>query len=162
MLQNTSQGHKEQANPSCDPGTKYNSPNYNATTSYDRQTKSGWIAPHPCLTLPKQHTTPLTLPPHQLITTPHPLRKISPLIRLPFHCTLPTTPCYPLYNRPILNPYSIPSSSLNICTRTPNTLSYFSPHSHPTSIKYLNTQDGYQRMTHRGTTANDHNIFLRE
>ena len=30
----------------------------------------------------------LTLPPHQLITTPHSLRNISPPIRLPFHCTL--------------------------------------------------------------------------
>ena len=77
MLQNTSQGHKTQANPTCDPGTKYNSPNNKSTTSNDRHTKSGLHSP-----------PSIPLPPHQLITTPHPLRNISPPIRLPFHCTL--------------------------------------------------------------------------
>ena len=44
----------------------------------------------PLLTLPTRHTTAATHPAplYQLITTPHPLRNISPPIRLPFHCTL--------------------------------------------------------------------------
>ena len=54
MLQNTSQGHKAQANPTCDPGTKCNSPNYKSTTSYDRHTKFG------------------LQPPPTLVNTPHP------------------------------------------------------------------------------------------
>ena len=32
---------KVQTNPTCDPGSKYNSPNYKSTTRYDRETKSG-------------------------------------------------------------------------------------------------------------------------
>ena len=52
----------------------------------------------------------------------------------------PTTPCCPLYNQSILNHYSIPSSSSNIRTRTTNTLSYFSPDRHPTSIPHPTPQ----------------------
>ena len=44
--------------------------------------------PPPLLTLPTQHTSATHPAPSQLITTLHPLRNISPPIRLPFLCTL--------------------------------------------------------------------------
>ena len=162
MLQNTSQGHKAQESPTCDPGTN-NSTNYKSTTSYDQNTKSGLQPPLLLLTLPTQHTTrhsrcPLTN------SLPHPTSSHHPSDYRSTVPLSPTTPCYPLYNQPILNPFSIPSSSSNICTRTTNTLSYFSPHCHPISFPHPTPEYpvGYQRTTQRGTTANDHNIFLSE
>ena len=62
----------------------------------------------------------------------------------------------------ILNSYSTPSTASNICTRTPNTLSFFFLQRHPTSIPHPIPQyPGWvQRTTQMGTTANDHNIFF--
>ena len=139
MLQNTSEGHKAQANPTCDPGTKYNSRTTNQQQAMIATQNLAYNYPPPSIPLP------LTLPPQKLITTPHPLCNISPLIRIPFHCTLILHhPMLSLYNQPILNPYLIPSSSSNFCTHTPNTSSYFSPHCHPTSIPRIGTSESYK------------------
>ena len=155
MLQNTSEGHKAQANPTCDPGTKYNSRTTNQQQAMIATQNLAYNHPHPAYHC--HSPCPLKN------SLPHPLCNISPLIRIPFHCTLILHHfMLSLYNQPILNPYSIPSSSSNFCAHTPNTLSYFSPHCHPTSIPHLNTQDWYQRVTQRGTTVNDHNISLWE
>ena len=141
MLQNTSQWHKAQANPTCDSGTKYNSTNYKSTTSYDQNTKPGLQPPPPLL------TPPLTLPPHQLITTPHPLRNISPHIRLPFHCTLiphhsMLPRIQPVHPQPLLNPFILPkhlhSHHKHIILLFPAPSSHLNPTPH-TSIPRMGT-----------------------
>ena len=161
VLPNTSQGHKVQANPTFDIGTKYNSPNYKSTTSYDCHTKNGLQLPPPLLTLPTQHasaTHPAPSPTHYHTQTPMQYLTTHETT-VPLYCTLiPNTQCYPLYNQLILNSYSIPSSASHICTCTPNILS-FSRHCHPTSIPHLNTQNGYQRMT-QGSQLRMTIIFL--
>ena len=113
MLQNTSHGHKVQANHTCDQGTKYNSTNCKSTTSYDQNTKSGLELPPTLVNTPHPaYHCHSPLPPHQLITTPHLLRNISPPIRLPFHCTQ-TLHHYvlsliqPAHPQPLINPFII-------------------------------------------------------
>ena len=123
--------------PTFNSGTQYNSPNYKSTTSYDRHTKSGLQQPPHLLTLPTQHATvthPASTPTHYY--TPPPTQYLTtPQTTVPLYPNLPPLyATYPLYNQLILNSYSIPSSASNICTRTPNTLSFFFPHHHPTSI----------------------------
>ena len=141
-----------QANPTCDQGNKYSSMNYKSTTSNDQNTKSS-LEPRPTLvntpnpayhrhspcpfTNSLPHPTRYAISHHRVDTTlwshhPSDYRSTVP--------QSPTTPFYPLYNQSILNPYLIPSSSSNICTRTTNTLSYFSPHRHPTSIPHPTPQ----------------------
>ena len=104
MLRNTSKGHKTQANPTCDPGHKYNFSNHKSTTSYDRHTKSGLQLPPFLLTLLNQHTTathPAPSPTHY--HTP-------PLMRyLTTHQT--TVPLYPNNPRHHAIPYTTSSSS---------------------------------------------------
>ena len=130
MLQNTSQEHKAQ----FDTGTKYNSTNYKETTSYEQNTKSS------------------LQPPLTVVNTPHPAYHLFVgLVALPApsptHYHTPpatqyltthqtTVPLYP--NPPPL--HSIPYATSNICTRTTNTLSYFSLHRYPTSIPHPTPQ----------------------
>ena len=71
MLQNTSQGHKVQANP---PATQEPSTTPRTTNQQQDMIKTQNLAydcPPPFLTLPTQHTTATLPAPHQLITTPH-------------------------------------------------------------------------------------------
>ena len=165
MLQNTSQGHKAQANPTCHPGTKYNSTNYKSTTSYDQNTKSGLPPPPLLLTLPTQHAT-ATHP------APSPTHYHTPPATQYLTTHQTTVPLYP--NPPPLHaipyttsPFSTPTQSLH-----PPQTSALAPQTHyPTfpsivippqsHTPHLNTHDGYQLMTQRGTAANDH-IFLWE
>ena len=143
MLQNTTHGHKAQANPTYDPGTKYNSTNYKSTTSYDQNTKSG-LQPLPTL-----------------VNTPHPAyhrHSPCPLINSLPHSTSyaishhpsdyrssvpysPTTPFYPLYNQLILNPFIIlkhlHSHHKHIIIHCPASSSHLNP-----TPPHLNTQDG--------------------
>ena len=141
-------GHKEQANPTCDPGTKYNSTNYKSTTSYDQKTKSG-LQP-----LPSQHTTvnhPAPSPTHY--HTPPATQYLST-----HHTTVPLYPNPPpLHSIPFTtSPSSTPTQSLH-----PPQTSALAPQTHyPTLPRiiippqshtpHLNTQDGYQRTTQRG------------
>ena len=118
--------------------------------------------PPPLLTHSTQHTTsthPAPSPTHyhtpsatQYLTTHQTTVLLYP--------SSPTTPCYPLYNQPILNPYSIPSSSSNICTRTPNTLSNFSPLRHPTSIPHSSIPRMGTSERHKGAQLRMTIIFL--
>ena len=123
MLQNTSQGHKAQANPACAPGTNSNSANYKSTTSYDQHTKS-------CLQ-----------PSHTLVNTPHPAyHRHSPC---PLTNSLPhptryaithhhqtTVPLYP--NPPPLHaiPYTSSESSTPTQSLHPNQTSTLAPQTH--------------------------------
>ena len=120
--------------------------------------------PPPLLTLPTQHaiaTRPAPAQTHYHTTPP-----------TQYPTTLQTT--VPLY----LNPpplYAIPYTTSSFSTPTqslhPPLTSALAPQTHYPSFSpifippqshtpHLNTQDGYQRTTQRGTTANDHNIFL--
>ena len=118
MLQNTSQGHKAQANLTCDPGIKYNSPNYKSITSYDRKTKSFLQPPptqRPLLTLPTQHTTAA----HH---APSPTHYHTPPATQYLTTHQTTVPLYP--NPPPLHaiPYTTSPSSTPIqCLHPPQT-----------------------------------------
>ena len=119
--------------------------------------------PQPLLTLNTQYTTAThpaqssthyhTPPPTQYLTT---------------HQT--TVPLYP--NHPPLHaiPYTTSSSSTPQSLH-PSLTSALAPQTHYASFPciiippqshtpHLNTQDGYQRTTEGGTTANDHDIFF--
>ena len=90
-----------QANATCEPSTTPRTTNQQQAMIITQNL--AYNCPPPLLTLP-------TLPPHQLITTPHPLRNISPLIRLPFHCTLiphhsMLSLIQPAHPQPLLNPF---------------------------------------------------------
>ena len=105
---------------------------------------------------------PLTQPPHELITTPHPLRNILPHIGLPFHCSpIPQHSMLSLIQPAPTQSLHPPQTSTLAPQRHYPTLPriVIQPQSH---TPHLNTQDGYQRTTQMGTTANDHNIFLWE
>ena len=166
MLQNTSEWHKAQANPTFDSGTKYNSPNYESTTSYDRCTKSGLQPPPPLLTLPTQQATAThpapspthyhTPPPMQYLTTPQTTVPLypnpPPLHAIPYTTSSSSTPTQS-FHLPI-------TSALTPQTNYPSfSHIVISPQSHTT---HLNTHDGYQQTTQGRPTANDHNIFLWE
>ena len=158
MLQNTSQGHKAQANTTCDPGTKFYSPNY--------KSKSGLQPPPPLIILTTQHTTanhPAPSPTHY--HTPHPTQYLTT------HHT--TVPLYPNPPPPHAIPYKTSSSSTPTQSLHPPQTSALAPQTHYTAFPCIiippqshtlhhNTQDGYQRTTQRGTTENDHNTFLWE
>ena len=151
MLQHTSQGHKAQAHPTCDPGTKYNSTNYKSTTSYDQNTKSGLQPPPPLLTLPTQHTT-ATHP------APSPTHYNTPLATQYLTTHQTTVPLYPnplpLHALPYTtSPSSTPTQSLH-----PSQTSALAPQTHYATFPcigippqshtpHLNTQDGHQRTT---------------
>ena len=163
MLQNTSQGHKAQANPTCVLGTKYNSTNYKSKASYDQNTKSG------------------LQPPPTLVNTPHPAYYRHSPCPSPTHYHTPpatqyltthqtTVPLYP--NPPPLHyiPYTTSPSSTPTQSLHPPQTSALAPQTHyPTFPRivippqshtaHYNTQDGYQRTTQRGTTVNDHIFY---
>ena len=132
MLQNTSQEHKAQANPTCDPGTKYNSLDYKSSTSYDRHAKSG-LQPSPTLllTLPTQHTTathPVPSPTHYC--TPPATQYLTT------HQT--TAPLYP--NHPPLRaiPYTTSPSSTPTQSLHPPHTSALAPQTHyPTFLRIV-------------------------
>ena len=123
-------------------------------------------SPPPLLTLPTQHTTtthPSPSPTHY--HTPPPTQYLTT------HQT--TVPLYP--NPPALHaiPYTTSSSSTPTQSLHPPLTSALAPQTHDPSFPrifippqshtpHLNIQDGYQRTTQRGTTMNDHNIFLWE
>ena len=88
------------------------------------------------LTLPTQHTTAPS--PTDYHTTPATKYLTTHQTTVSLYSNPP--PLHASYNQPILNSYLIPSSSSNICTRIPNTLSYFSLHRHPTSIPHPTPQ----------------------
>ena len=157
MLQNTSQGHKAQANPTFDSSKKYNSPNYKSTTSNDRHTKSGLQPPptfvntpqppchrhSPCpLTNSLPHATPYTISHH-----PSDYRSTVP--------SSPTTQCYPLYNQLILYSYSSlhppQTSALAPQTHYPSFSSIVIPPQSHTSIPRMGNSEqdkaAQQRMT---------------
>ena len=142
MLQNTSQGHKAQANPTFDPGTKYNSTNYKSTTSYDQNTKPSLQPPPPLLTLPTQHATAThpapspthyhTPPPTQYLTThqtPVPLYpNPPPLHAIPYPTSPPSTPTQSLHPPQSLPPRSLypPQSLYTLSGRTGSALVWHS------------------------------------
>ena len=152
MLQNTSQGHKAQANPTCD-----QEPSTTPRTTDQQQAmiKTQNLAnnrPPPLLTLPTQHTTATTTYLcHQLIITPHPLRNISPPIRLPSHCTLiphhsMLSFIQPAHPQPLLNPLilfkHLHSHHKHIILLFPASSSYLNPTPH-TSIPRMGTSKGH-------------------
>ena len=93
-----------------------------------------------------------TLPPTQDLTTHQTIVPLYTLI--PYHSMLSL-------NQLILNSYSIPSSTSNICTHTPNTLSFFSPHRHPTSIPHNTPQyPGWVPANDRGAQLRMTIIFF--
>ena len=165
LWKNTSQGHKAQANPTFDSGTKYNSPNYKSTTSYDRHTNSGLQPPPTLVNTPhpachRHSPCPLTN------SLPHPIPFAISHNPSHYRSTVPNPP--PLH----AIPYTTSSSSTPTQSLHPSLTSALAPQTHylsfsPTIIPpqshtpHLNTQDGYQRTTQRGTIANDH-IFLWE
>ena len=120
--------------------------------------------PSPLLTLPTQHTT--ATPPAPSLTHYH----TPPATQyLTIHQT--TIPLIP--NPPPLHaiPYTTSRSSTPTQSLHPPQTSALAPQTHyPTFPRivippqshtpHLNTQDRNQRTTQRGTTANDHNIFL--
>ena len=121
--------------------------------------------PPPLLTLPTQHTTATHIAP-----SPTHYNTSLAMQYLTTHQT--TVPLYP--NLPPLHaiPYTTSPSSTPIQSLNPLQTSALAPQTHnPTFPRivippqshtpHLNTQDGYQRTTQRGTTANDH-IFLWE
>ena len=124
MLQNTSQWHKAQANPTFDSGTKYNSPNYKSTTSYDHYTKPGFQPP------PTQHATathPAPSPTHYHTRTPTQ------------YLTTPQT-TIPLYlNPPPLHAihYAISSSSTRTRSLHPPRTSVLAPQTHYPSFSFI-------------------------
>ena len=149
-----------QANPTCNPGTKYNSTNYKSATSYGQTAKSGLRPP------PTQHTTAT----HD---APSPTHYHTPPTTQYLTTHQATVPLY--HNPPPLHaiPYTTSPSSTPTQSLHPPQTSAHAPQTHyptfprivipPQSHKpQFNTQDGYQRTTQRGTTANDHNIFLWE
>ena len=120
----------------------------------------------PLLTLPTQHATdtrPAPSPTHYL--TPTPMQYlINPQT---------TVPLYPNPSPHHAIPYATSSSSTHTQSLHPPLTSALAPQTHYPSFSpivippqshtpYLNAQDGYQQTTQRGTTANDHNIFLWE
>ena len=149
MLQNTSQGHKAQANPTCDPGTKYNSTSYKSATSYDQNTKSS-LQPPPTLVNtrhPAYRRHSLCPPTNSL---PHPTRYTISHHPSEHRSLYPNPP--PLHSIPYAtSPSSTPTQSLH-----PPQTSALAPQTHyPTfpcivippqsHTPHLNTQDGYQR-----------------
>ena len=122
--------------------------------------------PPPLLTLHTQYATathPALSPTHY--HTPPPTQYLTT------HQT--TVPLYP--NPPPLHaiPYTPSSSSTPTQSLHPPLTSALAPQTHYPSFDSIvippkshtphrNTQDGYQRTAQRGTTANDHNIFLWE
>ena len=139
MLQNTSQGHKAHANPTCDPGTKYNSTNYKSTTSYDQNIKPGLqLSPTPVNSPHPAYHRHSTLPPHQLIAAPHSLCIIA-LHALPLHA-IPYTPSPS--STPIQSLHGPQTSALAPQTHYPTfPCIVIPPQSH---TPHVNTQDGYQ------------------
>ena len=134
MLQNTSQGHKAQAHPTCYPGTKYNSTNYKSTISYDQNTISGLQPPPPLLTRPTQHIIATHI-------APSPTHYHTPPIRLPFHCTLIShhsmlSLIQPAHPQPLLNSFIL----LKHLHSHHKHIILFSPHRHPTSIPHPTPQ----------------------
>ena len=69
--------------------------------------------------------------------------------------------CHAQHVSPVMSFYDNANEHLH--SHPKHTILLF-PHRNPTSIppQHLNTRDRYQRTTQRGTTANDHNIFLWE
>ena len=99
---------------------------------------------------------PLTLPPHQLITTPHLLSNISPPITLSFHCI-------PISHHPM--PYIIKPAHHQLILNSYIRLKHL--HSHPkhtillfsVSSSHLNPTP--HTLQYPGwVPANDHNIFF--
>ena len=145
MLQNTSHGHKAQANPTCDPGTKYNSTNYKSTTCYDQKNNLAYNRPTLFLTLPTQHTTAT----HPAISPTH--YHTPPATQyLTTHQT--TVPLYP--NPPPLHaiPYTASPSSTSTQSLHPPQRSALAPQIHYPNVSrivippqshtpHLNTQD---------------------
>ena len=119
--------------------------------------------PRLLLTLPTQHTTAThPAPSPTLYHTPPPWQYLTT------HQT--TVPLYP--NPPPLHAIPYTTSSLSTPTQSlnPPQTSALAPLTHyPTFPRIvipphfhtplLNTEDGYQRMTQRGTTANNHDFF---
>ena len=106
-------------------------------------------ATHPASSLSHYHTPPST---HYLTNSqitvplyPNP----PPLHAIPYTTSSSSTPTQSLH-RP-LTPALAPQTHYPSFSRI-----VIPPQSH---TPQLNTQDGYQRTTQRGTTANDHNIF---
>ena len=120
----------------------------------------------PLLTLPTQHTTathPAPSPSHYH-TPPATQYLTTHQITIPLYPNPPPLQAIPYTT----SPSSTPTQSLH-----PPQTSALAPQTHyPTfprivippqsHIPHLNPQDGYQRTTQRGTTANYHNIFLWE
>ena len=135
--------------------------NFKSKTSYDHHRNLAYNRPPLLLTLPTQHTTATHPTSSQLITTPHQLRNISPLIRLPFHCTLiphhsKLSVLQPAHRQLLLNPFIL-LKPLHSHPKHPSVI--IPPQSH---TPHFNTKDGRQRTTQGGTAANDHTIFLWE
>ena len=158
--------HKAHANPTFGSGTKYNSPNCKSTTSYDRHTKSGLKPPPTLVNIPQPACHR-----HPRYVAPSPNHYHTPLPTQYLTTPRTTVPLYP--NPPPLHaiPYITSSSSTPTQSVHPPLTSALAPQIYYPSFSrivippqshapHLNTQDGYQRTTQRGTTANDHNIFL--
>ena len=116
--------------------------------------------PPPLLTLLTEHTTAPT--PTHYHTSPATQYLTTHQTTVPLYPNPPPLHAIPLTT----SPSSTPTQSLH----TPQT-SALAPQTHypiflhivtqPQSFTpHLNTQDGYQRTTQGGTTANDHNIFF--
>ena len=120
---------KAQANPTCDPGTKF--PDLQINNKLWSPHKI-WLTtvPPPFLTLPTQHTT-ATHPaasPTQYHTPPSTQYLTTHQTTVRLYHNPPPLHAIPYTTSSILNSCSISSSSSNIFTRTPNTLSHFSPY----------------------------------
>ena len=146
MLQNTSEEHKAQANPTFDSGRRYES-----TTSYDRYTKSFLQPPLTLVNTP--HTAG-----HRHSPSPSPTHYHTPPPTQ--YLTIPqtTVPLYP--NPPPLHafPYTTSSSSTPTQSLHSPLTSALTPRTHYPSFSpivippqshttHLNTQDGYANNT---------------
>ena len=166
VLQNTSQRHNlrcKQTPPATqDPSTTPRTTNQQQDMISKRNL--AYNEPPLLLPLPTQHTTAT----HPALSSTH-YHTLPAMQYLTTHQT--TVPLYP--NPPPLHaiPYTTSPSSTPTQSLHPPQISALAPQTHyPTFPRivippqfhtpHLNTQDGYQRMTQRGTTANNHNFFF--
>ena len=142
--------------------------NYKSVTRYDQKTKSVVFCSHSPTLVNTLHPAYYRHSPCPLTNSlPHPTRyAISHHPPSEYHSLYPNPP--PLHSIPYAtSPSSTPTQSVH-----PPQTSALAPQTHyPTFHRiiippqshtpHLNTKDGYQQMTQRGTTVNDH-IFLWE